>query len=105
MAQTTATADDGTEPEYSDDEIRGVLADLDDLVDSEYHLRVNVSSTISDQLHGFTVDDSPLITMFLSTDRGHTKARIIQTVLDSDVPVAIDDIAVNHEQLTFRVVA
>jgi len=104
MAQNTAT-DDSTEPEYTDDQIRDVIAELDNLVENEYDLRTNVSSVISDQLHGFAVDDSPLITMFLTTERGTTEARIIQAVLDSDIPVVLSHTAPNHEQLTFRLTA
>jgi len=103
MSAKAHADDDSIEPEFTDDEIRAVVDQMYDLFEDRYSLDYKVSSVMADQLDRLAPDDSPYITVFLETEGGHGKAEIIQAVADSDIPVAIENVAPDHAQLSFRV--
>jgi hypothetical protein len=100
-----STADDSTEPELSDERLEDLADEILDVCDDHFDLDRHVVSLHVAQLDEPWCDDSREVRFMLDTDGGHTKANIINAVLDADLPLELDSTCGGHEQLSFHATA
>ena len=105
MSATTKAADDSTEPERTDAEIEAIVDDVLNLCDDVFDLDFHVDSLHVAQLDEPWCDDSAEVRFMLDTDGGTAKAEIINAVVESGVPLRLDDVCPGHEQLAFEITA
>jgi len=103
MSAEETQADDSTEPEYTDAELRDVVVQLADVIEDDWQLDLVTGGMYVQQLDNPKTDDCPAITVYMDGDvgSGATKATIIQKVLDSDVPVTLRNTSDGHGMVEF----
>lgn len=89
--------------EITDSRLEQLSNQVLDYCDTVFELDRNVDSLHIAQLDEPWCDSSKEIRFFLRTKGGNSKAKIINAIVKSDLPLRLESTCPNHAQLTFTV--
>ena len=99
----TQPTDDSTEPEISDVRLEALSDEILDTCDEYFCLDFHVNSLHIAQLDDPWCDDSREVRFMLDTSGGNSKAKMIDAIYDSDLPLKLESTCGDHRQISFHV--